>query len=201
MPRDMWISTVSSNFTRFNCLSIPTARFNGTGTSLASFWRRLRRWFFSFLPRGGAWPGCFLRFLTSPSVAGLAAAGAAGLAAAGVGDAGGAAPASAAGAVLSFGGLAFFGSFFAGCLSSAAGAAGAASGVSAAAADGFLAICLSLHGDSHATGRALHDAHGMIQVAGSQILEFLLRNLLNLDRTDFESLVFAAAFGLLLGGD
>src|SRR5207245_11503002 len=96
------------------------ARFNGTGPSLDNFWRRLRRWLFSFLPKGGACPGCFFRFLTSPSFVGLAAAGAAGLAAAGGGSAGAVAapaPASAAGAVLLLGCLACFGSFFAVCVS------------------------------------------------------------------------------------
>src|SRR5438128_1703370 len=204
MPSDMWTSTVSSNFTRFACFRSPMARFNGTGPSLVNFWRKLRRWFFNFLPSGGACPGCFFRFLTSPSGAGLAAAGAAGLAAAGVGDAGGvaaAAPVSAAGAVLPLGCLAFFGSFFAGCTSAGAVAAGVPSGLSAVAADCFLAICLSLHADSHATSRTFHDANGVIQVAGIQILELFLGNLLNLSGIDFESLVFPATFGLLLGSD
>ena len=103
-----------------------------------------------------------------------------------------------AGAALS---IAAIGSFFAGCTSAGAVAAGVASGLSAVAADCFLAICLSLHADSHATSRTFHDANGVIQVAGIQILELFLGNLLNLSGIDFESLVFPATFGLLLGSD
>src|SRR5207253_10785365 len=56
---------------------------------------------------------------------------------------------------------------------------------------------LSLDEQAHATGCAFHNSDGVIQVAGVQILQLLLGDVLHLARTDLEALVLPALLGLL----
>src|ERR1700687_2056874 len=71
MPRDIWISTVSSNLARVIDLRRLIGLGKGAGPSLATRWRKFFRWLRSFLPRAGGMPGFFF-FCSS---VGAAAAG------------------------------------------------------------------------------------------------------------------------------
>src|SRR5262245_29965517 len=64
-----------------------------------------------------------------------------------------------------------------------------------------LAIDLTLHGKSHAPGRAFHDANRMVLIASIEVHEFLFSDFAHLRGADLESFVLPGLLGLFLGGE